>query len=309
MTFGTGSHRQTSRKAAAGPASALPQANGSNRSLHPLDDEYLTKGLTGVARGGYEKGWAITPPGAGRDDRTGTFNAHWGAAVIAAYYLLKEIPFDAPAADTIKAQLDLLMERKTQYFEPFSKEKPDPRLIHKVPQSIESRIEQNRLHGHLVIFAAHALRALRDRPDLATPSIIKGVVNIAHEVDSVPERGRGGKTYPPYKNERDIIDTTFEHIVRYDRLRLAPYGGGRHQGVIRGNFMHWLTHTHAILKLPTMGYGNLAQRGHRALRAHGNRRQTQRGTSRLPNTLDSTTSIRWITGETPRSMAIGETTA
>ena len=66
-----------------------------------LDDSYLEKGLTGMAR---SQGW---------------FNAHLGAAVLAGYYMCKENAFSKPLVTSIGQQLDGLIRAHKRQFTPF----------------------------------------------------------------------------------------------------------------------------------------------------------------------------------------------
>ena len=147
-----------------------------------LDDKYLEIGLTGFGRCANEKSW-VQGRGGGVDNRTGTFNGHWGAAVIATYYMCKRLNFEKSVLNEIKKQLDLFIEIKKKFFKPFEDEKADPKLVSQITETVGKTIEVYRQHGHVVIFVSHALKALRDRPELAKPSIIKGILNIITEVD------------------------------------------------------------------------------------------------------------------------------
>jgi len=62
----------------------------SSESNARLGDEYLEKGLIGLARGSHNGGW---------------FPAHWGANMIAAYYICKENDIDEQTVLTTKKKV------------------------------------------------------------------------------------------------------------------------------------------------------------------------------------------------------------
>lgn len=260
--------------AAAAFAALRPHHAGAEEakpSLHPLPDTYLETGIMGMARSGYEDWhWVRTPPGGGQEDRTGVFNAHWGAAVISAYYMLKEIPVEQAVATRMRNMLDVLVKKKAKYFEPFPKEKADKAAIEEIPRSIIPGAPHWRAHGHPKIFAAHAVRALRDRPDLAQPKIIRGIVKIAETTDRSIRAPRIVKSLQrPYTDDTDIVDTTFAALFKFRDLKLGPVGSRpTPERFPRANFVHWLTHTDALIGLRGLGYGDIAKRGHPALRYH-----------------------------------------
>lgn len=207
-----------------------------------LDDSYLIKGLTGMAKA---DGW---------------FNAHWGAGVLAGYYLCKENKLNEETVAGIKAQLDSALKLRAAQFDPLPDEKADEALVEEIPKALEPVMEGGlREHGHAVIFASLSIRALRDAPQMAQPTLIKALCGhsrlIAHSELKKPDNPK------PYADTQAMIESLFDNLIRFKALLGRP-------SVRRPNFTHMTTHTEALMNLEAMGYGKLARAGHMGHRAH-----------------------------------------
>ena len=207
-----------------------------------LDDSYLEKGLTGMAR---SKGW---------------FNAHLGAAVLAGYYLCKENRLDEATVAGIKKQLDALIRIHGDQFTPFQEMATDESLIEDVPASLPPAVEGGlRAHGHAVIFTALSTRALRDAPHMADPQLIRLLCGHTREIARK-------KPVPPqvpsdYADTEAMIEALFDSLARFEPLVGRP-------AVLRPNFTHMTTHTEALTTLETLGYGEMAKSGQLGQQAH-----------------------------------------
>lgn len=84
----------------------------------PLDESYLVKGLTGRVRA---EGW---------------FNAHWGAGVLAGYYLCRENQLGEQTTSGIKEQSDAVIRLRGAQFAPLPQEPADEALIEDVPAAL-----------------------------------------------------------------------------------------------------------------------------------------------------------------------------
>ncbi|MDH3584583.1 MAG: hypothetical protein OER86_10245, partial [Phycisphaerae bacterium] len=130
-----------------------------------LDVSYLTRGLTGMARA---KGW---------------FDAHWGAGVLAGYYLCTENRLDGETIAGIKKQLDVVIQLRAGQFAPLPKERADEALIASVPRALLPAVRGGlRAHGHAVIFASLSTRALRDVPEMAQPALIDALCSLSRQI-------------------------------------------------------------------------------------------------------------------------------
>jgi hypothetical protein len=207
-----------------------------------LDESYLAKGLTGMARAA---GW---------------FNAHWGAAVLAGYYLCKENHLGEATVAGIKKQLDAMIHLQASQFTPFPEKAADKKLIEDVPAALGPAIDGGlRAHGHAVIFASLSTKALRDAPQMAQPELINKLCGLSHQISKMkPEKPKGESNYA---DTQAMIEATFDSLVRFKGV----FG---HPSVRRPNFTHMTTHTEALMNLESMGYQDLARAGYAGHRAH-----------------------------------------
>jgi hypothetical protein len=209
---------------------------------HALDESYLAKGLTGMAG---SKGW---------------FNAHWGAGILAGYYLCKENNLSKETVAGIKRQLDSAIDVQSSQFTPLAREAADEALIEDIPKAMIPAMNGGlRAHGHAVIFASLSTRALRDAPQMAQPTLIKSLCNhsqvIARKTQKVPDH------LESYVDTQAMIEALFDNLIRFKDLLGRP-------AIQRPNFTHMTTHTEALMNLELMGYGDLAKAGHIGHRAH-----------------------------------------
>lgn len=207
-----------------------------------LDDSYVIRGLTGMAK---SNGW---------------FNAHWGAGILAGYYLCKENDLDEDTVAGIKAQLDVAIKQRPLQFEPLPHEKADEDLIENIATAVAPAMEGGlRSHGHAVIFASLSIRALRDAPQMAQPTLVKALCGHSRLI----ARNKLKKTDnpKPYADTQTMIEALFNNLIRFKDLLGRP-------SIRRPNFTHMTTHTEALMNLDTMGYGELAKAGHIGHRAH-----------------------------------------
>ncbi|MCB1237607.1 MAG: hypothetical protein KDM91_21255 [Verrucomicrobiae bacterium] len=208
-----------------------------------LDESYLAKGLTGMAR---SDGW---------------FPAHLGAAVLSGYYLCRENKLGADVVAAIKSQIDNLIEIVTPaQFEPLPEETPDEALIEKIPAALAPAVEGGlRAHGHAVIYTALALRALRDAPHLAQPTLIGKLCG--HTAQIAKKKPQKPATPGPYSDSQAMVESLFDNMARFEPLLGRPK-------VTRPNFTHMTTHSDALLTLDELGYTDLSRAGHPGHRAH-----------------------------------------
>ena len=186
--------------------------------------------------------------------------AHWGAAVLAGYYLCKENNLGEATVAGIKEQLDALIRVRASQFTPFSELAVDKSLIERVPTALAPAVEGGlRAHGHAVIYVALSTRALRDAPHMAHPQLIKKLCGLSQQIArKTPEKPKGQSEYA---NTQAMIEATFDSFVRFKHVLGRPT-------VRRPNFTHMTTHTEALMSLESMGYQELAQIGQLGHRAH-----------------------------------------
>ena len=208
-----------------------------------LDDSYLVKGLTGMVRA---DGW---------------FDAHWGASVIAGYYLCRENQLDEQTLTGIKRQLDAMIRLRAAQFAPLPQESADETLIEDVPKALRPAMRGGlRAHGHAVIFASLSTKALRDMPQMAQPALIQGLCGLSRQIAKlVPQKPHGRAA--AYADTQAMLDATFDSLTRFKGLLGRP-------SIRRPNFTHMMTHTEALMTLEMMGYPDLAKSGYASHRLH-----------------------------------------
>ncbi len=208
-----------------------------------LDPAYLEKGLTAMARA---DGW---------------FAAHWGAAVLAGYYLCRDNRLDDATVAAIQRQLDALIRLRGEQFAPLPEERADEALIGNVPKALRPAIEGGlRVHGHAVIFASLATKALRDAPHMARPTLVDGLCGLSREIATrTPERPHGETA--AYVDTQAMIEATFVSLARFRPLLGRP-------SIRRPNFTHMITHTDGLANLEMMGLPDLARAGYAGHAAH-----------------------------------------
>jgi hypothetical protein len=224
------------------PLSARAEENSSEDEV-AIDDSYLVKGLTGMARA---KGW---------------FDAHWGAGILAGYYLCQDNSLGNATTAAIKNQLDAVIQKHGEQFLPFTEERSDKARIEEVPRALRVAIDGGlRAHGHAVIFASLSIRALRDVPQMAQPKIIQALCGLSHQI----AKGKPQTPLDPafvYPDSKTMIEATLDSLVKFKDLLGRP-------SIRRPNFTHMVTHTEALLNLELMGYSDLAKMGHAGQKTH-----------------------------------------
>jgi hypothetical protein len=103
-------------------------------------------------------------------------------------------------------------------------------------------------------------KASRDAPQMASPTIIRGLCSLSHQIAKIsPQKPSDSKT--PYADTQAMIDATFDSLTRFKSLLGRP-------SIRRPNFTHMTTHTEALMNLEIMGYRELARSGHSGHRTH-----------------------------------------
>lgn len=222
---------------AAAAAEAEPGAGAA------LDDSYLVKGLTAMARA---PGW---------------FEAHWGAGVIAGYYLCRDNALGEKTRRGIQKQMDGVIQTQAAQFTPLPEEPADLTLMDELPRALLPAMQGGlRAHGHAVIFASLSLKALRDVSRMAQPGLIQGLCRLSVQISKIrPQKPRGPDT--SYADTQEMVQALFDSLARFEGLLGRP-------SIRRPNFTHMTTHTEALLNLELMGYPELARAGFLGHRAH-----------------------------------------
>ena len=187
-----------------------------------IDIKYLAKGLYGLSRAHYAN----------------TMTGHLGAALVAGYFFSEQHrDLDAKVHKGVERELDRIINgeeaafnpRKdagitvAELFEPQPEEPPQPDQVEQIAKALSRNIDQTRQSGHNVIFAALSIRALKDHPEYATPSIVDGIRKLIQAFDGqIPGNGYYGKKrgringdkvnlrpeddFPAYACQREMAD-------------------------------------------------------------------------------------------------------
>ena len=235
--------------------------------------DYLPKGLNAMARA-----HQVSP-----------MSGHLGAAVVAGYFIGEQHPdLDEKVCDGIEAELERISRGVSVFspkpnatlkapamFEPFGKERPQEDLIDGIAEALARNINRARESGHNVIFASIAIRALKDHPDLATPSVVDGIRRLIGGFDNASpgsgyygkEKGRingrkiklaGDDGIGPVPNLEAMANSVADDLIQHAAQRREGFGGP----------WHVINHAAALAELSHHGYRELAIKGLPAFREH-----------------------------------------
>ncbi|MDF2376784.1 MAG: hypothetical protein P1U81_11115 [Verrucomicrobiales bacterium] len=254
-----------------------------------INFDYLSKGLNGLARA----------------HEMSSMAGHLGASLVAGYFVGERHPdLDPEVCEGIESDLDQVMAggsvfgtrmRKnakimdSELFAAFPKEKADESLIDGIAEALEKNIKEPRESGHNVIFASIAIRALKEHPDFATPSITGGIRKLIGLFDNAhPGSGYYGKAKgriygnkitlpegndgtPHYTDVAGMGGAVMDEIIKLDpKVHTQGYGG----------LVHVNNHAAAIADLALYGYPELVPD---AIASHHRHLQLWRN---LPNLVD-----------------------
>jgi hypothetical protein len=197
---------------------------------------------------------------------------HHGAAVLAAHYFCVDNTLDERTTRAVHAQIEAYIARRPGEF-------PDPvpgsgtATPSRIVERLDGQVTMHRSGGHNVIYASLFLRALRDRPEFATPAIVDGfdrcLAVFAQSANAI-SRTAYNDAHPlaPYGGSEDVTDASLRAILR-------PWNHVREVGA--SGVVHFLTHGEALVSLEELGYGETARRGYAAHQIHINRRIADNG--------------------------------
>ena len=232
-----------------------------------VDYGYVFKGLCALSRSGQVNAMA----------------GHLGAAVVAGYLFSEDhVELPAEVHRGVQAELDRILRGEEaiwfkekqagitipEFFEPFPDEEPQEDQIDTIAQALDGNLAAMHQSGHNVIFASIALRALRDHPANATPSVVAGICQLIKRFDgATPGRGNFGKgkgwisgehvklapetDFAPYNDIQTMIETTIDELIASAAIRRQGFGG----------LHHLINHAAGLVELSLLGYRDLAEKG------------------------------------------------
>ena len=205
-----------------------------------LDDRYLLRGLDAMSRAHETDYFA---------------DGHRGAAILAAYYLCREVEMEAGAADRIRAAIDAHWTH-TPLCAPLPDEAPEPGGVRRIVDALQANLAGLRQAGHNVILPALALKALKQLPHAATPARVDGLCALVEAFTAVDEvHLEEDDPIPAWGTPEEVAE-----FVLAEWVRCIETFHGRGQGWSG----HLLTYTRALLDLREMGYEKLARQGEHA---------------------------------------------
>jgi hypothetical protein len=209
-----------------------------------LEDIYLLHGLNALSRA-HETNYFT--------------DGHRGAAIVAAYYLCREIEMESGAADVIRAMIDAHWTT-TPLCAPLPEETPEPELVSKITETLQGNMNGLRQAGHNVILPAMALKAFQQLPETVTPTRVDGICKLIEAFATVEDiRLEEDDDIPDWGAPPDVA-----RYVLSELLRTVEAFDGRGQGWSG----HLLTYTRALLDLRQLGYEALSRKGENAFKIY-----------------------------------------
>jgi hypothetical protein len=228
--------------------------------------DYLIKGLDAMSRA----------------HRVNTMAGHLGAALVAGYLIAEQHPqLDDRVYAGIEGELDRIIHGESVFspregspitvddmFEPHGEEVTKAELVEDIAEALARNIDEPHESGHNAIFAAIAIRALKDHPTLAVPPVVHGICRLIAGFDNTkPGSGFYGRlrgridgravplpkddAFPPYAGLSAMAEVVVEELNRTAGERRDGFGG----------IWHIVNHAAALAELAAYGYADLATKG------------------------------------------------
>lgn len=225
---------------------------GGKKNMRKLDS-YLELGVIGMARGG-QLSW---------------FNGHFGAALLAGYYMNREHQLPDHVKDGIERTCERYRHEHAEWFAPLEQEEANPMLLEHVIDGLRKNTEKLSTSGHGLALGVLALKALRDCPSLITPTVVNGLVNMLERTtEDEPNRYWDIDNYfttlvddtaniPEYRHTLDMITQSFKELHTIVPNRTID---GK-MYFFSGELEHGITHAQALIELERFGHNELVLAG------------------------------------------------
>lgn len=217
-----------------------------------LDEHYLIKGLAAIGRC--------------REHTRDIWQAHFGAALIAAYFFAHENDVEVEVSTQIAEQADLMISLHHDAYLPAY---PSGAVAstNKIVEALEPSIDRLCWVGHNVIYAALTLKALQHVPNAATVELVNDVAGLVRSFEkSIPGRSWIGWTgrdvrqlqitpedeFPRLETPIDVSAFVLQELARFALI----YRAEAHHDLIG----HFITFSQAIALLHDLGHPDLFAR-------------------------------------------------
>jgi hypothetical protein len=221
-----------------------------------VDDRYLDAGLAGLAHAGEP------------------FMAHFGAALLAGWWLERDAHLSPETSRAVARQADAVIARHGWLFEARADDPSTPRDRESRADEIVAAIADGLDHtwaiGHDVIYAALVVRTLRQRPELGADWIVDGVLTVLKACRSQPLDIFGGvfDVRAARADEVDEAEVATASAVSELALRTVLQFDHVYLGLHQGDIGHVADHAHALLTLERLGHAEVARKGREGFREH-----------------------------------------
>ncbi|WP_078553811.1 hypothetical protein [Bacillus alkalicellulosilyticus] len=202
-----------------------------------------------------------------KDDTGDIWHAHFGAAAIASYYLVKDFTFSQESVDRIISQSEKMIEKHSLSQVHFTTGVDYTVAERKIVDALEETIGQLHWVGHHVIYTAYSLLAIRELGSWGEESIDKIVQLILSFKGTIPGRSWIGYTAKDIKNMEITKDDKIPSILtpvdlsEFILKELATfqtiYEAEAHHDLIG----HMLTYSHALNVIYDLGHHSLFHKG------------------------------------------------
>jgi hypothetical protein len=222
-------------------------------------NDYLRTGITALAN-------------TDRDFPGNWFMGHYGAAVLAGAFMLSDKQVHGEAAAAVRVEINRVSRVKPELLQPMLVDDEESSLQPLIEQ-LEKNLQALSNDGHAVIYAALALRAFSQRPELITVRAVSGIVKLLQNaaVDD-PKRYYGIEDYQNLSVSDDDVKPfdTVEYAARRilsEHEQVIPdqvINGKKY--FVAGSQLHLITHMHALVELDQLGFKAQAKMGLSSIR-------------------------------------------
>lgn len=197
------------------------------------------------------------------------FMAHFGAALLAAWWLDRDTGLSEAASRTMVNQADAIVKKHSWLFSHLPVATGGDRSDEFV-EAIESGLGHVWAIGHDVIYASLVVRTLQERPGLACDSTVDGVLRVLEACRAQPLEVIGGVFQIGDAIAEEVADEEVADASSLAKVALTTMLEVQHVyvGLHQGDIGHLADHAHGLLVLDRLGYRNAALRGRSGFRQH-----------------------------------------